>query len=65
MSALEALIRAAERGEIALKRFEDALARQHAVKVRLADTTRVPPAGLDVVGCTEHQLVASEMAAWR
>lgn len=65
VSALEALIRAAERGEIALKRFEDALARQHAVKVRLADTTRVPPAGLDVVGCTEHQLVASEMAAWR
>jgi beta-N-acetylhexosaminidase len=64
VTALEALIRAAERKDIPMRRFEDALKRQFNVKARLTPTTHLPPATLDVVGCTEHQMVASEMAAW-
>lgn len=65
VAALEALVRAAERGEIPLSRFDDALKRQHAVKSRLMREVVVPDVPLDVVGCTEHHVVASEMAAWR
>lgn len=63
-SALEALIRAAETGEIARKRIDDALARQHRVKVTMQEAERSRPVGLDVIGCAEHQMVATEMAAW-
>jgi hypothetical protein len=65
VNALEALIHAAEKGQIPMRRFEDAMKRQFDVKVRTTANTNLPPAALDVVGCTEHQMVASEMAAWR
>ncbi|MEO8480595.1 MAG: beta-N-acetylhexosaminidase [Acidobacteriota bacterium] len=64
VEALEALIRAAESGLLTQKRIDDALARQHDVKVRMRDRTPLHPAGLDVVGSTAHQLVAAEMARW-
>jgi beta-N-acetylhexosaminidase len=64
VSALEALIRAAEGGAIPPARIDDAMRRQHEVKVRMLAADRLRPVGLDVVGCTEHQMVASEMAAW-
>jgi beta-N-acetylhexosaminidase len=64
VSALEALIRAAEAGEIKQSRIDDAMKRQHASKVRMREWDRLRPVGLDVVGCTEHQMVASEMATW-
>lgn len=64
VGALEALIRAAEDGDITSTRIDDAMKRQHGVKVRMRETDRLRPVGLDVVGCTEHQMVATEMAAW-
>jgi beta-N-acetylhexosaminidase len=64
VGALEALIRAAEDGDITSTRIDDAMKRQHGVKVRMRQTDRLRPVGLDVVGCTEHQMVATEMAAW-
>lgn len=64
VDALESLIRAAEGGEIKPSRIDDAMKRQHEVKVRMLAGERLRPVGLDVVGCTEHQLVATEMAAW-
>ncbi|MCC7043643.1 MAG: beta-N-acetylhexosaminidase [Acidobacteria bacterium] len=64
VSALEALIRAAEAGDIPPARIDDAMRRQHDVKVRMLAADRLRPVGLDVVGCTEHQMVAAEMAAW-
>jgi beta-N-acetylhexosaminidase len=64
VSALEALIRAAEGGDISLTRIDDAMKRQHEAKVRMLLTNRLRPVGLDVIGCTEHQAVATEMAAW-
>lgn len=64
VDALEALIRAAEAGVITPKRIDDAMKRQHATKLRLLDVARMRPVGLDVVGCTDHQMVSSEMAAW-
>ncbi len=64
VGAIEALIRAAETGEIARARIDDALARQHRVKARMQDAEPARPAALDVIGCTEHQMVATEMAAW-
>lgn len=65
VSALESLIHAAEKRQIPMRRFEDAMKRQFDVKVRTTPSSGLPPAALDVVGCTEHQMVASEMAAWR
>ena len=65
VEALEAVIRAAEAGTITQPRIDDALRRQHEAKVRILDTwSRLPPVGLDVIGCAEHRRVASEMAAW-
>jgi len=64
VSALEALIRAAEDGDIRRTRIDDALARQHESKVRMLRADRVRPVGLDVVGSTEHQMIAAEMATW-
>jgi beta-N-acetylhexosaminidase len=62
--ALEALIRAAERGDIPETRIDDALRRQHDTKVRMGMAGRPAPAPLEVVGCEAHQLLAQEMAAF-
>ncbi|ODS56109.1 MAG: hypothetical protein ABS36_06715 [Acidobacteria bacterium SCN 69-37] len=64
VSAIEALIRAAESGDLTSARLDDALARQHRVKVRMQEAAVGRPVGLEVVGCPEHQIVAAEMAAW-
>jgi beta-N-acetylhexosaminidase len=65
-AAIEALIRAGERGVLAPSRLDDAFARQRRVKERFAESFREPPPGaLDLVGCARHQDVAREMAAWR
>jgi beta-N-acetylhexosaminidase len=65
VDTLEALIRAVETGQIKQTRIDDALKRQHAAKSRMKDLTPTAPAPLlDVVGCTAHQDVAREMAAW-
>ena len=63
-SAIEALIMAAERGEIAPSRLDDALARQRAVKERFTATRPPSPPDLDRIGCDDHLAVAREMAAW-
>jgi beta-N-acetylhexosaminidase len=64
VAALEALIRAAEAGILTQPRLDDAMARQHAVKVRMRDRVPLQPVGLDVVGAAAHQGVAAEMARW-
>jgi beta-N-acetylhexosaminidase len=65
VDALEALIRAAESGELRSSRLDDAMKRQHEVKVRLlANRPAAPPRTLDIIGSTAHQSVAREMAAW-
>lgn len=64
VEALEALIHAAEAGDIPQSRIDDAMRRQEAVKARMAGWTSLTPVALDVVGCPEHQVVATEMAAW-
>lgn len=64
VEALEALIRSAEAGLIPQTRIDDALSRQHDVKVRMQARVRPRPVGLEVIGCPEHQVVATEMAAW-
>jgi beta-N-acetylhexosaminidase len=64
VEALEALIRAAESGVLTEKRLDDAMARQHDVKVRMRDRVPRQPVGLDVVGSAEHHIVAAEMARW-
>jgi beta-N-acetylhexosaminidase len=66
VTALEALIHAAEDGTLPPTRTDDAFSRQRRVKERFADSFRQPPAGaLALVGCAAHQDVAREMAAWR
>jgi beta-N-acetylhexosaminidase len=62
VAAIEAIIRAAESGDISSARLEDALTRQRRVKERFAQALAVP--SLDVVGCAAHQVVAQEMSAW-
>jgi len=64
IGALEALIRAAERGQIPQSRIDDAMKRQHAVKARFHERPVAPPTPLAVIGCVDHQVVATEMAAW-
>jgi len=64
VEALEALIRAAESGRLKQKRIDDAMARQHDVKVRMRDRAPARPAALDVIGSAAHQLVAADMARW-
>ena len=62
--ALEAIIRAAENGELPLKRAEDALARHRRVKERFLGRRPAPLAGRalrDVLGRDAHQAVATEM----
>jgi beta-N-acetylhexosaminidase len=65
VKALEALIRAAEAGQLTSKRINDAMARQHRVKARLLGGRRRPAVGLDRIGSDEHQAIAREMAAWQ
>jgi beta-N-acetylhexosaminidase len=63
--AIEAVIRAAESGQLSQTRLDDALARQRRVKERFFGLSARTPVPLAVVGCAEHQAVAQEMAAWR
>jgi hypothetical protein len=64
VSALEALIRADESGTITDTRLDDAFKRQHDVKARMRPGTLRVPIPLAVIGCEEHQLVATEMATF-
>ena len=65
VNAIEAVIRAGERGQISAKRIDDAFVRQHRVKAALlTPSDRTAAATLDAIGCAAHQAVAREMAAW-
>ena len=64
VGALEALIRAVEAGAIPQTRIDDAWVRQRRVKERWLAVRPGSAPPLDVIGCTEHQIVAQEMAAW-
>lgn len=63
-TAIEAVIRAVERGEISQKRVDDAWQRQKAVKERFAALPLTPPRDLSVIGSEPHRAVARDMAAW-
>jgi beta-N-acetylhexosaminidase len=63
-TAIETVIRAVERGEIAQKRVDDAWRRQRLVKERFAALPPAAPSGLDVIGSEPHRAVARDMAAW-
>ena len=65
VDAIEAIIRAAESGQLSTKRLDDALARQKRVKERFLAAAARRPGGLDVVGSEAHRAVAQEMEAWR
>jgi beta-N-acetylhexosaminidase len=65
VAAIEAVIRAAESGQLTQTRLDDALARQRRIKERFFGDRKRPEIPLAVVGCAEHQAVAEEMAAWR
>lgn len=63
--AIEALIRAAESGEIPQKRIDDAWRRQREVKERFRTMPMAPAIGIDRIGCEQHRAVAAEMAAFQ
>ncbi|MEX2270879.1 MAG: beta-N-acetylhexosaminidase [Vicinamibacterales bacterium] len=64
--AIEAVIHAVESHRLPLSRVEDAISRQHRVKARFLTGRQGPASSLaDVLGCSEHQAVAEEMAAFR
>lgn len=63
-AAIEAVIRAVERGDIPQTRVDDAWARQRAVKERFARRPALASTSLDRIGCDEHGAVAREMAGW-
>lgn len=64
--ALEAVIHAVESHRLSMARVEDALARQQRVKARfLAGRPSPAPSLADVLGSSEHQAIAEEMAAFR
>jgi len=65
VAAIEALIGAAETGEIPARRLEDALARQRRIKERFLAIDRVGQPTLAAVGAVEHQRVAADMAQWQ
>jgi beta-N-acetylhexosaminidase len=65
VAAIEALIRAVEAGRMLQTRIDDAWARQRRVKERWLPLRQAPAPSLEVIGCTEHQVVAQEMAAWQ
>ena len=66
--ALEALVKAAERGEISPSRLDDAERRLRRAKARFLAPRERPGARnqgwRDVVGCDAHRAVADEMAAF-
>jgi beta-glucosidase-like glycosyl hydrolase len=66
MAALEAIIYAVEKGDLPLKRVEDAIVRHRRVKERfLTPPRRKPATGAAlraILGRDEHQAVAAEMA---
>jgi beta-N-acetylhexosaminidase len=62
--AIEALIRAAECGDLPAPRLDDALARQQATKARFARIWDGAPVPIDRVGCEAHLAIAGEMAGW-
>jgi beta-N-acetylhexosaminidase len=67
VGAIEAVIRAVERGILPMARVDDALTRQEQVKHRFFRETPAaprPPVSLDAIGRTEHQDLAAEMAGW-
>ena len=64
--ALEAVIHAVESHRLSLKRVEDAIARGQRMKARFLAGRQAPsPALSDVLGSSEHQAIAEEMAAFR
>lgn len=63
--AIEAVIRAAESGQLTSPRIDDALARQRRVKERFASIAPRPMVPLDRVGGAEHLAIAREMAVWQ
>ena len=64
VTALEAIIRAAEAGQLTQTRIDDALGRHERMKVRFLSGARKRP-GLDSVGALAHRAIAMEMAEWR
>src|SRR5829696_5078453 len=66
VAALEAIVYAVEKGELPLKRVEDAIARHRRVKERFLAPPRPRPATgaalRAILGRDEHQAVAAEMA---
>ena len=65
VAAIEAIVKAAERGAISMKRLDDALARQRRVKERWLTGARPAARNLAAVGSAEHQRIADQMAEWR
>jgi beta-glucosidase-like glycosyl hydrolase len=65
VSAIESVIRAGESGRLSATRLDDAFERQERVKDRFRPRAARVAAGLDVIGCAEHQAVAREMEQWR
>jgi len=65
--AIEALIRAVERGDISQTRVDDAFKRQRQVKERFAASFHAGPMApaLDLVGHASHHAIAKEMSVWR
>jgi beta-N-acetylhexosaminidase len=65
--AIEALIRAVERGVISQTRIDDAFKRQRQVKERFAASFHAGPMvpALDLVGHAAHHAIAKEMSTWR
>jgi beta-N-acetylhexosaminidase len=64
VQALEAVIRAGERGDLGPSRLDDALRRQRLVKERFAAPPAGPAPSIDRIGAEDHQAIAREMAAW-
>jgi beta-N-acetylhexosaminidase len=64
VSAIEALIGAAESGRLSQARLDDAFARQRETKARVGRPAGLPDAPLDCIGSLAHQAIAQEMAAW-
>jgi beta-N-acetylhexosaminidase len=66
MAALEAIVHAVEKGQLPLKRVEDAIVRHRRVKERFLAPPRPRPASgaalRAILGRDEHQAVAAEMA---
>jgi beta-N-acetylhexosaminidase len=65
VTAIEAIIRAAESGALPPARIDDAFGRQQRVKGRfLGQDAAKPVPSIEAVGAAAHQAIAREMAAW-